>query len=170
MDTGQVRSTQVPMNVLRDIQKTVGNAGKSPKLMAAAGASFGEFLAICPDSVKAYFNAHPELKANVDRLTAEAAAIDAPKPGKGIVLKSGGLQCWACKTGAWAGIVIALAGVIVVTQGAAVAPLIAMDAGLIAVFAAIFGISDAAMATIAGAAGITLAGLVTAGCESAGCC
>jgi hypothetical protein len=51
-----------------------------------------------------------------------------------------------------------------------VAPIIAMDVGPIPVFAAIFGISDTAMATIAGAAGLTLGGLIEAGCKQAGCC
>jgi hypothetical protein len=171
MNTTPAHSARIPMNVLRDIQMGVSNVGTAPGVLAASGGThLDRFLAYCSDSTRQYFREHPDQKALVDKLTGETIVIDDPKSGANPLLKSGGMKCWACRTGAWAGIVVALAGVIAVTQGAAVAPLIAMDVGLIPVFAAIFGISDAAMATIAGAAGMTLGGLVIAGCEAAGCC
>jgi hypothetical protein len=160
------------MELIAGIHSGIEKAKGGLVLTGAPGDSaYAQFLAHCPASVREYFDAHPELWTQVERLVESSVGVqEAPGPVAGGEVVGSALGCWGCKTGAWAGIVIVLAGVIVVSQGAMVAPLIAMDAGLIPVFAAIFGISDMAMTTIVAGAGLTLGGLVEAGCKTAGCC
>lgn len=175
MDAKSPVSTQVPMEVISGIHEGIGKIKGGAVLRASPGDSaLGQFLALCPAGVRDYFDAHPELRKQVEQLVDPGIRIQqapaASDPGDGAEIVGGPMGCWGCKAGAWTALVVALAGVIVVSQGALVAPLIAMDVGLIPVFAAIFGISNTAMTTIVAIAGLTLGGLVEAGCKEAGCC